>query len=349
MPARRARRHGAGWLAGWAVVAAFAMPASGQVQGTVVNATTGQPAAGVDLTLSTFSGGMRPLEEVQSGADGRFAFTRNLPAVSRDQPFQGAIRAEYEGIGYTEILGSDSANDNIRITVYSVQSTEIPPPDVRVLLFQPDGEQLQVHELYQLVNDSDSPVTYSSEDGTLRFHLPSAAEGQVDVSGTGPAGMPLQSSALPAGDAGIYKVDFPLKPGDNRIDLSYSVPHEDGGEFTVRSLYPEMQTRVAAPEGVEISGEGLTPLGQEPTTRASTYLLSASGDVTLSIAGQGRLSSGASGSPSGQSEISIEPAPVAKELLWIIILAALILGTGYLHLLKSKLPTDRGAFRNGKG
>ncbi len=349
MPVHRTRQRAVDRLIGWIVLATLIAPLSAEVRGTVVNATTGQPAVGVALTLSTFSGGMRPIKEVQSGADGSFTFTKELPSVAAGQPFQGAIRAEYEGIGYTEILGSDSAHDNIRITVYSVQSEDIPPPEVRVLLFQPDGSQLEVHELYQFVNDSDRPVTYSSEDGSLRFHLPAEAGGEAEVSATGPAGMPLRSSALPTDDPDIYKVDFPIKPGENRIDISYRVPHEDGGTFTVRSLYPTMQTRVAAPAGVQIGGEGLTDMGQEPTTKASTYLLSSTEDVALAISGQGRLRSGASGASSGQSEISIEPAPVARELLWLSVLAVLILSTGYLHLLRSRLPADRGAGPGGKG
>lgn len=343
-------RRRAGTVAAVAWVALAGMPLRAQVRGTVTNATTGEPAPGVALTLSTFSGGMRPVEEARSGPDGSFAFTKPLPEVPPGQPFRGAIRAEHEGIGYTEILGSDTAGDgDVRITVYSVQETGIPPPQVRVVLFQPEQGRLQVHELYQIVNDSDSPVTYSSEEGTLRFHLPEAAGGQVDVSGTGPAGMPLRSSALPAGDPGTYKVDFPLKPGDNRIDLSYSVPHEDGGEFLVRSVYPGMQTRVAAPEGVEVSGEGLSPLGQEPSTRASTYLLADAGEAALSIRGEGRLPSGSPSGGSGQADISIQPAPVASELFWLVGLSALILGAGFLHLLKSEHPTGRGAPSEERG
>ena len=79
-----------------------------------------------------------------------------------------------------------------------------------------------LRESFQFVNASSPPVTYSSAAGTLNFYLPPEAGGGVDVSGTGPAGMPLRSTALPAGPDNIYKVDFPLKPGENRIDLQYA-------------------------------------------------------------------------------------------------------------------------------
>ena len=331
-----------------AALLAAASPLSAQVKGSVTNATTGGPAAGVTLTLSSFRGGMTPVEETVSGADGRFEFTKQLPAVSREQPFAGAIRAEFEGIGYTEILSAESLGVDVQIAVYSTSSTDLPSPANRVMILEAGEGELRVRDGYQFLNDSSPPVTYSSEEGTLRFHLPGTADGEVDVSGMGPAGMPLRSTALPAGEPDTYKVDFPLKPGENRIDLTYTVPYEDGMEFTVRSAYPASVTRVGAPEGVEIAGEGVTGLGQEPTTRASIYVLPDAPEVALTVSGQGRLRT-TSGAASGQSEISIQPAPIASELLWIVILAALIFGIGFFHLLGSKLPDGHGAPRYEKG
>ncbi len=341
MPENRAGIARRGIVAGFIAYAAFAAPLTAQVKGSVVNATTGGPAESVSLTLSSFRGGMTPIEEAVSGPDGRFEFTKQLPAAETGQPFAGAIRAEFEGIGYTEILRSDSLGEDVRITVYSVSATGVPSPANRVVILEPNGGELFVRDGYQFVTDSATPVTYSSEDGTLRFHLPAAARGDVEVSGTGPAGMPLRSTALPAGEPGIYKVDFPLKPGENRIDLAYTIPYEDGMEFTVRSVYPGVATRAATPEGVELGGAGVTPLGKEPTTKASIYTLPDTPEATVTVTGEGRLRTRAPAASSGQSDISIEPAPVASELPWIVGLALLIFGVGFVHLLGSKLPPGR--------
>ena len=181
-----------------------------------------------------------------------------------------------------------------------------------MVILEPSGGELRVHDGYQFLNDSSPPVTYSSEEGTLRFHLPAEAGGEVEVSGRGPARMPLPSTALPAGEPGLYKVDFPLKPGDNQLDLSYTVPYGDGTEFTLRSTYPGSVTRVGAPQGVDVSGSGVTPLGQEPTTKASLFLISDEPEVTMTITGEGRLTRSSGGTGSGESEISIQPAPVRK-------------------------------------
>lgn len=329
-----------------AVSLAFGMSLAAQVQGTVVNGTTGGPAAGTTLTLSSFLGGMRPVEETVSGPDGRFEFSKKLPPVPSQQPFAGAIRAEFDGIGYTEILRAESLGADVRITVYAASAADLPAPSVRVMILEPDAGQLRVHDGYQFVNSSSPPVTYSSEAGTLLFHLPPAAGGQVDVSGMGPARMPLQSTALPAGEPGLYRVDFPLKPGENRIDVSYTVPYESGTEFPVRSAYPGSMTRVGAPEGVEVSGPDITSLGQEPTTKASIYVLPDTPEVLLTVTGSGQM---ASPSATGQSEIHIAAAPIASELPWLAALSVLILGLGFFHLLNTSLQRRDRASRQQRG
>lgn len=349
MAGRDKRKAALGRTATAAVVAMFAPQLALAVSGTVLNATTGAPQAGVSLTLSSFQGGMTPLEETVSAGDGSFAFTKPLPAVASGQPFAGAIRAEHDGIGYTEILRGGEAHDSVQLTVYAVSEQKLPGPANRVLILEPGADELVLRESFQFVNDSDPPVTYSSGAGTLNFYLPPEAGGVVDVSGTGPAGMPLRSTALPAGADDIYKVDFPLKPGENRIDLQYAVPYEDGMQLTARSTYPGVNTRLAAPAGVSLEGVGVASLGQEPTTLASIYSVPEGPAVTLTVRGSGQLRTSAAGGGGGQAEISIEQAPVSKELPWIAGLAIAILGLGFYHLLSSRLPQGPAAKAGKQG
>lgn len=318
-----------------AALACAALPAQAAVRGVVRNATTGAPAAGVALTLSSFRDGMTPLAETVSGSDGGFAFDRDLPAVGSGQPYAGAIRAEHDGIGYTEILASGAPLDSVQITVYSASAEGIPAPSARIVLLEPGEAEMIVREMYQLVNRSQPPVTYSSADGTLRFHLPGQAQGVVQVSGTGPAGMPLTSTALPTGEEGVYKVDFPLKPGENRIDLTYLLPHEDGAEHTLRSLHGGSTTRVAAPAGVSLAGPGVQSVGKAPSTDITLYTVPDEPQVTLAVTGRPAGGGDAAGA---SADISIQPAPIAAEFAWIAGLALLILAAGFLHLLASERP-----------
>ena len=316
----------------------WADAAGAAVKGTVRNATSGRPAAGVTLTLSTFQGGMRPIDEAFSGPDGRFAFAKELPATPAEQPFLGSIRAEFEAVGYTELIRRDTNIEDIDIVVYSARGQNLPKPDGRIVILEPGESEIVVNESYQFLNASNPPVTYSSEEGTLRFFLPPEAKGIVQVSGTGPSRMPLSSTGLPAEEENIYKVDFPLKPGENRVDVTYLLPRAKGAPLALHSLYRGVPTRVAVPQGAALAGEGLNSLGREPDTRATIYDVPDAAKVLLSVTGAGRLrkaAEAASGGAGGGGEISIQPAPVAGELLWIIGLTAAIFGIGFVYLLTS--------------
>ncbi len=318
-------------LCALAVASGAVDKAAGAVSGTIVNATTGDPAVGVSLTLSTFQGGMRPIEETISAAGGAFTFTKELPPTG-GQPFAGSIRAELDGVGYTQVLQSDSSHNDVNIVVYSASADDLPDPNVRLLILEPSGDRTRVRESYQFINLSEPPVTYSSEDGTLRFRLPPGAADSIQVSGMGPAGMALQSTALPTGEAGLYKVDFPLKPGTNTLTLTYFAPRTDDGGFTLQSIYTGVRTSVAVPSGVSLAGEDIALETEHPESGALIYSVPDQPETLLTLVGEGALSGGSSSS-SSTAQISIEPAPIASELPWIIGLTLLILGVTFAHFL----------------
>ncbi len=326
------------------------------IEGTVINETTGRPQSGVILTLVSFAGGMSPIEEARSGADGRFAFQKNLPTVSAQQPMRGMLRAEFEGVPYSELIRGDSPTNDIRVAVYSVSETNIPPPHSHVVILEPTGSELVISESFLYTNDSRPPRAFrNAETGTLRFYLPPEAKGVVQVSYAGAARMPLNSSATPTSEPNIYKADVPLRPGDNQIDLTYLIPHQDGGVFASRSLYPGVKTRIALPAGVTAEGEALSPMGTEPRTQASLFETLTDAPYRLTISGRGRLgpaggesaSASQSGGGGGSGALRVAPAPVRKELVWVVALTCAILGLGFYRLLTTKAPYEGPARPEG--
>lgn len=334
-------RH-AGHAACIALAAVLATAAQAAVTGRVVNRTTNQPEAGVFLTLISFGEGMDPIEEVKSGPGGDFRFEKPLGGT-------GMIRAEYGGVSYTHILPPGQPTEDIDVEVFEVVSGEAPPPMAHVMLFETDGPSLVVTESFIFENDATPPKTYrDAERGTLRFFLPPAANGQVDVRATGPASMPLRSAADPTSQPNVYKVDFPLKPGENRIDLNYSVPFPEDGTFAVRVVYKGVSTRLAVPPGMTLESEGLTPMGNEPRTKASLYELEGGRtEYQLKITGEGRLQSAegsesppATGSP---NRITVQNAPIHSEYIWILLIAGAILGIGFFRLYTATPPAGKAA------
>ena len=312
------------------------------IQGTVVNRTTGKPVPRVPVTLVKFGGpqGMAPVRELNTDAEGRFSFDEALLELS-SQPIHGMLRTEHEGISYTKMIVPDVKLDDIQIEVYDIAEGETIKPELTAFLFEPGPDETLIKQFFQFTNEARPPRTFSDPDnGTLQFLLPSGAKGVVQVSATGPAGMPLPSSATETNREDIYKVDFPLKPGANLIELTYRVPTADVRNFTSRVLYDDVETRFVIPEGVSVEGPDLELIGQEPQSRASIYEYNGKGEFSLKISGEGRVSleSPAAAGGGGGSEISVAPAPVAKELWWVIAITAAILGIGFYNLLSSKPP-----------
>lgn len=321
-------------ILGAALALAVPLLAAGP-SGVVLNGTTGQPEPRIPITLISFAQGMDPIEEVYTGADGSFAFERELPDNS-----PGLLRAEHEAVAYSLVLPPGRPRQGVEVMIYDSKATPAVTPTGRILVLEPSEGEMVVNESYLYENATDPPITYRDvERGTLRFFLPAEAKGVVQVSATGPARMPLDAIAERTDEENVWKVDFAIKPGDNRISLSYLIPRQEGVAFRSPPMYPGLQTRVAIPSSVEISGEGLIDMGQEPTTQARIYEAPA-GVVELEIAGVGTLSrsqpaaggAAPAATSGGSNEITIEPAPIAKEMPWIIGLTVLILAIGFFNL-----------------
>src|SRR5260370_5322155 len=90
------------------------------------------------------------------------------------------------------------------------------------ILFQPTAQKVTVAEV--IVVDNASTTTYNDpKKGTVHFYVPPEAA-SVTVNATGPGGMPVNRPAQKTPDAGTYRVDYPIRPGRPRSDLSYSLP-----------------------------------------------------------------------------------------------------------------------------
>lgn len=312
--------------------------AAASVSGVVVNRTTGKPEPRVALTLISFAQGMDPIEEVYSGPDGKFEFVKEVPGM-------GMLRTDHQGVTYSTMLSPNVDRANVAVDIYDAADKPAVPPMGRVLVLEPGGSEMVVNESYLFENTTNPPVTYrDAEQGTLRFYLPAAAKGIVQVEATGPARMPLNAVAEKTSDPETYKIDFPIKPGENRVSLTYLVPQTDGEPFTSKSLYAGLQTRIAVPSGVEVSGAELTDLGTEPTTQATIYEVGGGGDFTITLSGAGRLqrsgggpqAEGEAAAGGGPAEITIEPAGIHKELPWILGIAIAILALGFFNLFTAK-------------
>jgi hypothetical protein len=159
----RKRLYGAAGLL--LALAAFA-PAvrAGTVHGTVNNATTGKPGAGVEVVLIQLQGGMTPVANTKSDASGQFTF---------DNPGIGAqpmlVRAIYKGVNFHQPLPPGKSSMSVDVFEPTSDARTISVPS-RVIIFQPNGTSLIVGEEYGVRNDSTPPQAYFRTDGKFRRH-----------------------------------------------------------------------------------------------------------------------------------------------------------------------------------
>ncbi|MEX2263621.1 MAG: carboxypeptidase-like regulatory domain-containing protein [Bryobacteraceae bacterium] len=318
----------------------FASLCSAAVDGTVQNRTTGKLQPGATVTLYKLGqAGMESLESVKSDAQGRFSIaqTANGPHL---------IQTAYDGVTYNHMLPPATPRTGLTLEVFNSSRQQ---GDAKIaqhmVLLEPSGDQLGVSESYVYRNDG--RITYNDPDGgTLKFFVPAAARGTLRVNATAPQGMPIERAAEPAGGADTYKIDFPIKPGETRIDLTYSVPFTAPGTFEGKVLHKEGATYLIAPAGVTIKGEGLDSGRQEPRSRATIYELSRA-DYKVEIDGSGSLRGMGAEESAGPSVEQILPR-VYRNMYWILGLAFAILALGFTLLYRAPSPSA-GKAGHGRG
>lgn len=238
------------------IFASFTVAQGGTVRGTVKNGTTGQPAAGVDLTLVQPMGGMQELAHAKSGAQGEFTF---------DNPNLGAqpmlVRASYHGINFNSAVPPGSSTVQVDVFEPSKDAKTINVP-LHVVIFQPNGTTLVVGEEYQIENKSQPPHAYYRNEGSFDFTLPEKGQLQ-QVSAAGPAGMPVVQLPIDKKN-NRYSIAFAFRPGDSSVRLSYELPYPDNtASVKIPTVYPGGRLLVVAPPTVQVSGDGLVAGGQE--------------------------------------------------------------------------------------
>ena len=308
-----------------------ALNASAAVDGIVVNQTTGKPQANATVTLYRVTAeGPESLESVKSTADGKFVIPKD--------PSPGAphlLQAAFDGVVYNKMLPPGMPATDLTLNVYT-SSTQRGAVKImqHMILLEPSATELSVRESYFYKNDGKTTWN-DSERGNLRFEIPAGSRGNVEVNATAPQGMPIRRAPEKTNEPGVMKVDFPVKPGETRIDLTYKVDFKSPGKFSGRTLEKAESTMMAIPAGVEVKGEGIEDRGKEPSTSASIF--SVIGDkFTVEMNGTGELDNGARKNEEDGPSIEVSPARVMERKYYVFGVAGAILLLSFIRQLQKK-------------
>ncbi len=320
------------------------VPLLAAVDGTVVNKTTGQPQSGATVTLYKLGqAGMESVVSVKSGAQGKFHM---------DETPQGPhlIQTAFDGVTYNHMLPPGSTTNGLSLDVYNSSKQ---PGAARIarhfLIFQPNGAQMSINEGFIFMNNG--TTTYNDPDGgTLKFYLPTAAKGIVQVKATAPQGMPIDRAADKTNQKDIYRIDFPIKPGETSIQVSYLVPYSSGAVFEGKTVgKTEEPTLLVVPNGVTLQGEGLENRGQEPRSKASVYSVGTAA-YKVEIAGSmpAAASTDADSGDNGPSLEEVSPKILQQNMKWILALTLGILALGFIVLYRAQPAASPSFTAKGK-
>lgn len=313
------------------------------IDGTVINRTTGKPQSGATVVLFRLGDaqGMAPTGSATTDASGRFAI---------DQAAGGPVllQATHDGVAYSHMVQPGGPATGIQIEVFNVSRQPVGVKlSQHMLLLEPAAKEMVVNETYIFQNSGTATFRDASA-GTLKFYLPASAKGIVQVTATAPKGMPIRRNAEKTAQADVYKLDFPIKPGETKIDLAYLVPLGSPATFEGRTVEKGAPTRLIVPSGVVVRGEGVESLGQEPTLKANVYGVSRE-SYKVELEGTGSLRASAEPAEEGQGQSFEQILPrVYGNVELILALAFSILALGFALLYKARIP-DSVPTRPAKG
>jgi hypothetical protein len=314
----------------------LAIPATAAITGTVINQSTGKPQQGATVAFYRVATATGPelVEQAKSDAEGHFTINQTPQGPS-------LIRTAFDGVTYNHMLPPGRPTTGLTIEVYNSSKSQGGAKVAKhMILFEPSGGQVAVSETYLYTNDGKS--AWNDPDlGTLKFAIPQGAS-KPTVQATAPGGMPLGAAVNRNPRTETYGVDFAIKPGDTRFDVTYTVPYTAGAEYSGRVLTKDDNTYLIVPSGVSIAGQNLNDLGTEPRTQAHIYGLTGAAykiQLTGSVAGD-TAAADQQDSDSGPKIEQILPR-VNSQAKMILGLTLGILALGFVLLYRSS-PDPRG-------
>lgn len=239
--------------AAWVALAApsFAF----QIQGRVVNGTTGEPLHPATVRILNPSGGMLVEKKAQTlDASGHFSaddLGSNAPVY--------LLRVDYKGVTYTQMVRPQGNEATTEVTVYeptvSWDHVHVAMPHV---LVSRSNDTLRVEKFVQIVNHTSPPKSVYGPDTRFTFYLPDDLLGSASIQVQSLA-VPLPAAAEATDEPGFYTIGYPIRPGQTQVSMTLNLPY--GGSqyhYIDKFKYPidEMMLLTDDPSMV-ITGNGI--------------------------------------------------------------------------------------------
>ena len=332
--------------------------------GTVKNSTTGKPGAGDEVILLSLGQGMEEAGRTKADAKGNFSF-------KLDAQGPHLIRVIHQEVTYHRM--APPGTTSVEVEVYDVgKKVEGLEVVADIMRFQASQGQLQVERTFAVTNNSKPPRTQMNEHN-LEFYVPDGAtigEAQAMTAG----GQPVKSAPVPEGAnaKNKYAFLFPLRPGETRFNVVYTVPYTGSVNVDPKSVYPLEHFVAIAPKSMEFSAAPgtnfqIAPFPGQPDANVEVASSAGLGQpLAFKLSGEGMLAAPAEdgGQPSQGGGSSAQsdnrpggglgppidaPDPLQKYRWYILGGFAAVLVVGGIFVASRQQAANRAAHSKGKG
>ena len=236
-------------LAILALLAPAAAFAAGTVSGTVTNKTNGKVSAGDTVTLVRLTQGMQDANSTTTDSHGHYKLE------IADSDVVHLIRVTHQKASYFQPLqpGTTTADIDVYDAAEKIDGVST---NVVELHIEAEPTELHIVEIIQVLNESSPARTQFGPNG-FDFFLP--ADARIVRTGAFRDSMPVPASAVPFGDPGHYKFLFPIRPGDTKFGIFYSIPYTGSYKFDPKLVSPTTTYAVVLPKSMKLTPGNGTP------------------------------------------------------------------------------------------
>jgi hypothetical protein len=267
--------------------------------GVVTDRTTGKPSAGDTIAVINTAQGMDEIAHATTTSSGHFT-------VAVPDGGQILLHITHAGAEYFKSVPPGSAS--VDIDVYD-SAAKIAGITGEILVMRvetdPTGHTLNVTENFFLQNASAPPRTQYGGN-TFEFYLPKNAA-IVESLANAPNGLPTNVKVVTIG-SDHYAFTFPIRPGETRLQIAYSLPYSGRQPFSIKLSVPTGDVAVMLPKTMQFQPTtSFQPINPDSNSQAfDAHSPPFAQPVQFALSGTGQLPQ-ESGTAEGPSQPGASP------------------------------------------
>jgi hypothetical protein len=311
-------------------VAAFSTPAEAfDINGKVINGTTDAPVAGIIVNVVDPRHGMATEEEIQTDSEGDYA-VKGL----KGEGSLYLVQVTYGGVTYTEIVRSEESKGHVEVRVYET-TTDWGSLGVSLphLMARRSADTLSIDRIFVVSNRTDPPKTVQGAGAGFRLYIPEDKLQITSLFATS-LGVPISVAPRSTDTPGIFTIDYPFKPGDTQVGVSFDVDYKSARYAYAEPLQYPLDEVVIITDDPEMEvTSGTIDLGKSEDIRGlkAHRIASLPRSSTLALDFKGGSSMAASAPAADHEIITIaEPWQNASVILIMGFFLLLVLALAYV-------------------